>query len=151
DGADAHQNRFFRASGEVGVGSLPFLPSRRDEVAQLVKRIAHLSVETVEDMAIGLSTESERRRIEAAHEYGLLAIVVGPEQLRYIRAAKIYHTEYRPERQLRLRADFVVLHGSETRFGKNSGAWCWARIRSVRFGERREIHPPPPPSRRSGT
>lgn len=33
----------------------------------------------------------------------------------------------------------------------NSGAWCWARIRSVRFGERREIHPPPPPSGRSGT
>lgn len=147
-GADAHENTFFRSTSDVGVGSIPFLPGRREEVTQLVKRIAHLSAETVEDTTIGLSTEEERRRIEAAHEYGLLAIVVSDDQLNFIRTKRIYHTEYKADRQLRLRADFVVFIGSKARFGPKAAAWCWAPVRSVRFGERREIRPEPPPSLR---
>jgi hypothetical protein len=134
--------------GKVGVGGVPFLPSRRDEVTRLLRRIIAMSVDTVEDTTVELSTVDERQRIEWAHEYGLIAIVPTREQLDYIVRDGIYHTPYESHRRwgLRLKADFVLFLLSDSRFPGESGVCYQARIRSVHFGERREIEPPPPPS-----
>jgi len=145
-GADSARNTFCQAIEKVGVGAVPFLPDRTGEVAELIRRIARHSAETVEDAMVALSTEAERKRIEEAHEYGLLATVPSPENMDYIRSERIYHMPYRSDRQLRLRADFLVFLGSDKKFGKKSGVRSWAKVKSVRFGRRAEIKPSPPPS-----
>jgi hypothetical protein len=151
DGPDADRNTFFKAITDVGVGSVPFLPKRQSEVAELVRRIARHSEETIEDAMVALSTEEDRRRIEAAHELGLLAIVKNPAQWIFICNSRIYHMPYRRDRQLRLRAEFVVFVGSLSKFGASAGLLGWAQIRSVRFGARHAIEPAPPTDEGSGS
>jgi hypothetical protein len=90
-GADADKNRFVEAIGKVGVGGVPFLPSRRMEVTNLLRSIIQMSTDAVEDSVVELSTIDERKRIAWAHEYGLIAIVPSREQLDYI-LAPIYHS-----------------------------------------------------------
>jgi hypothetical protein len=152
-GADAEQNRFVQAIGKVGVGGVPFLPSRQVEVTNLLKRIIEMSAEHVEDTAVELSTGEERQRIEWAHEYGLIAIVPTKEQLDYIFRSGIYHTPYDQHRKwgLRLRADFILFLLSETKFPGQSGVAYKADIKSVHFGQRSEITPTPPASQRAST
>jgi hypothetical protein len=150
-GADASQNKFVKAIDSVGVGGLPFLPSRRDEVTRMLRRIIETSADSVEDAAIELSTVDERQRIEWAHEYGLIAIVRSPEQLNYIREKRVYHMPYSQQWALRLRADFVLLLLSESSFPGSAGVGFDATITSVHFGERCEISPSPPPSRRTNS
>jgi hypothetical protein len=152
-GADADQNRFVHAIGKVGVGGVPFLPSRQVEVTNLLKRIIQMSAEQVEDTAVELSTGEERQRIEWAHEYGLIAIVPTQEQLDYILQSGIYHTPYGQHRKwgLRLRADFILLLLSESKFPGQSGVAYQAEIQSVHFGARNEIIPAPPASQRGTT
>ena len=149
-GADADRNKFVQAIEKVGVGGVPFLPSRRGEVTNLLKRIIAMSADAVEDTAIELSTVEERQRIEWAHEYGLIAIVPSREQLDYVLAHGIYHSPYDKHRKwgLRLRADFILFLLSDSRFPGQSGVAYQAEIRSVHFGERGEIAPAPPVSRR---
>ena len=105
-----NKNRFVEAIGKVGVGGVPFLPSRRVEVTNLLRNIIQMSTDAVEDTAVELSTIDERRRIEWAHEYGLIAIVPSREQLDYILQSGIYHSPYDKHRKwgLRLRADFIL-------------------------------------------
>jgi uncharacterized protein len=146
-GADAEQNRFVKAIDSVGVGGLPFLPSRRNEVTRLLRKIIETSSDAIEDTTVELSTVEERQRIEWAHEYGLIAIVRSPEQLNYIRDKGVYHMPYSQHWALRLRADFVLLLLSESSFPGFAGIGFEAAIKSVHFGERHEISPPPPPSR----
>jgi hypothetical protein len=152
-GADAHRNRFVESIGKVGVGGVPFLPSRRGEVTKLLQRIIAMSVDAVEDTAVELSTVDERQRIEWAHEYGLIAIVPTREQLDYILRAGIYHTPYDRHRRwgLRLRAEFILFLLSDSMFPGESGVVYQAGIRSVNFGERREIDPPAPVSQRGSS
>lgn len=152
-GADADKNRFVQAIGKVGVGGVPFLPSRRVEVTNLLKQIIEMSAEAVEDTAVELSTAHERHRIEMAHEYGLIAIVPKPEQLTYVLEHAIYHTRYDQHRKwgLRLRADFILFILSESSFPGQSGVAFEAAIKSVHFGARRDIDPPPPPSSRGAS
>ena len=147
-GSDADQNKFSKAIDRVGIGGLPFLPSRRSEVTRLLRQIIETSSEAVEDAAVALSTIEERQRIEWAHEYGLIAIVRSPEQLAYIRQYKIYHMPYVQQWALRLRADFILLLLGETSFPGKAGVAFEAPIESVHFGERGEIAPAPPQSRR---
>jgi hypothetical protein len=149
-GADAHKNRFVEAIGKVGVGGVPFLPSRRVEVTNLLRNIIQMSTDAVEDAAVELSTIDERRRIELAHEYGLIAIVPSREQLDYILQSGIYHSPYDRHRKwgLRLRADFILFLLSESKFPGESGVAYQAEIKSVHFGDRQEIIPPPPASQR---
>jgi hypothetical protein len=149
-GADANRNRFVEAIGKVGVGGVPFLPSRRVEVTNLLRSIIQLSTDAVEDTAVELSTIDERRRIEWAHEYGLIAIVPSREQLDYILQSGIYHSPYDKHRKwgLRLRADFILFLLSESKFPGQSGVAYQAEIKSVHFGNRQEITPPPPASQR---
>ena len=152
-GPDADQNRFVRAIGQVGVGGVPFLPSRRGEVTRLLKRIIEMSGEAVEDTAVELSTAHERDRIEKAHEYGLIAVVPSREQLEYVLQSRVYHTPYRQHRKwgLRLRADFILFLLSESKFAGESGVAYEAPIRSIHFGQRSEIQPPPPASSRGSS
>jgi hypothetical protein len=150
-GADADQNKFVKAIDTVGVGGLPFLPSRRIEVTRMLRKIIETSSDAIEDTAVELSTVAERQRIEWAHEYGLLAIVRSPDQLHYIHENFIYHMPYSKQWALRLRADFVLLLLSETSFPGSAGVGFEARIKSVHFGERSEIFPSPPPSRRESS
>ncbi|MBZ0159203.1 MAG: restriction endonuclease-like protein [bacterium] len=152
-GADADKNRFVEAIGKVGVGGVPFLPSRRGEVTHLLRNIIQMSTDAVEDTAVGLSTTDERKRIEWAHEYGLIAIVPSREQLEYILRSGIYHTPYDKHRKwgLRLRADFILFLLSESKFPDQSGVAYQAEIKSLHFGDRREIIPPPPPSQRGSS
>ncbi|CAN5903818.1 hypothetical protein BH11VER1_BH11VER1_42210 [soil metagenome] len=152
-GADADRNRFVQAINKVGVGGLPFLPSRREEVTNLLRRIIEMSAEAVEDTSVELSTANERQRIEWAHEYGLIAIVPTREQLNYILSQGIYHSPYDKHKKwgLRLRADFILFILSESSFPGESGVGYEAVIKSVHFGERRDINPPPPPSSRGST
>ncbi|MBK8809270.1 MAG: DUF2357 domain-containing protein [Acidobacteria bacterium] len=149
-GADANQNRFFTSIRKVGIGGVPFLPSRRVEVTTLLRSIIQMSSDSVEDTSVELSTADERYRIESAHEYGLIAIVSSQEQLNYIREMGIYHSPYNRHRKwgLRLRADFILFLLSQSKFPGQSGVAFEAKIKSVHFGERREIAPPPPPSSR---
>ncbi len=149
-GADASQNRYVQAIGKVGVGAVPFLPGRRNEVTELLRKIIAMSSDSVEDTAVELSTAEERQRIEWAHEYGLIAIVPTREQLDYILNHGIYHTPYDKHKKwgLRLKADFLLLLLSESKFPGEAGVRYQAAIRSVHFGERREIEPPPPVSSR---
>ena len=149
-GADAYKNRFVEAIGNVGVGGVPFLPSRRVEVTNLLRSIIQMSTDAVEDTAVELSTVDERRRIEWAHEYGLIAIVPSREQLDYILQSGIYHSPYDKHRKwgLRLRADFILFLMSESKFPGQSGVAYQAEIKSVHFGGRQEIIPPPPASQR---
>ena len=152
-GADANKNRFVEAIGKVGVGGVPFLPSRRVEVTNLLRNIIQMSTDAVEDTAVELSTIDERRRIEWAHEYGLIAIVPSQEQLDYILQSGIYHSPYDKHRKwgLRLRADFVLFLLSESKFPGQSGVAYQAEIKSVHFGDRQEITPPPPASQRGSS
>ncbi len=150
-GADAEQNKFVKAIDSVGVGGLPFLPSRRDEVTRMLRRIIETSSDAIEDTSVELSTVEERQRIEWAHEYGLIAIVRSPEQLNYIRDKRVYHMPYSQQWALRLRADFVLLLLSETSFPGSAGVGFEAAIKSVHFGERHEIIPAPPASRRGNS
>ena len=150
-GADAEQNKFVKAIDSVGVGGLPFLPSRRDEVTRMLRKIIETSSDAVEDAVVELSTVDERQRIEWAHEYGLIAIVRSPEQLNYIRDKRVYHMPYSQQWALRLRADFVLLLLSESSFPGSAGVGFDAAIKSVHFGERCEIFPAPPPSRRANS
>ncbi len=152
-GADADQNRFVQAIGKVGVGGVPFLPSRQVEVTNLLKRIIEMSTDQVEDTAVELSTGEERQRIEWAHEYGLVAIVPTQQQLDYILQSGVYHTPYDKHRKwgLRLRADFILFLLSESKFPGQSGVAYQADIQSVHFGARDEITPTPPPSQRTST
>jgi hypothetical protein len=150
-GSDANRNRFVEAIGKVGVGGVPFLPSRRTEVTELLKRIIAISAEAVEDTSVELSTVDERQRIEWAHQYGLVAIVPTTQQLDYILREGVYHTPYDQHRKwgLRLRADFIVFLLSESKFPGKAGIAYQADIRSVHFGERKNIDPSPPPSERT--
>jgi hypothetical protein len=152
-GADADKNRFVEAIGKVGVGGVPFLPSRRVVVTNLLRSIIQMSADAVEDTAVELSTIDERRRIEWAHEYGLIAIVPSREQLDYILQSGIYHSPYDKHRKwgLRLRADFILFLLSESKFPGQSGVVYQAEINSVHFGDRREISPPPPASQRGSS
>jgi hypothetical protein len=150
-GADAEQNKFVKAIDSVGVGGLPFLPSRRDEVTRMLRRIIETSSDAIEDAAIELSTVDERQRIEWANEYGLIGIVRSPEQLNFIRNKRVYHMPYMQQWALRLRADFVLLLLSESSFPGSAGVGFDAAIKSVHFGERCEISPAPPLSRRANT
>jgi hypothetical protein len=152
-GADADRNRFVQAIGKVGVGGVPFLPSRRIEVTNLLRRIIEMSADAVEDTAVELNTVQERQRIEWAHEYGLIAIVPSREQLDYIVQQGIYHSPYDKHRKwgLRLRADFILFLLSESQFPSESGVAYQAEIKSVHFGDRREIVPPPPTSQRGSS
>jgi hypothetical protein len=152
-GADASQNRFVAAIAKVGVGGVPFLPSRRTEVTNLLRRIIQMSADAVEDTAVELSTTEERRRIEWAHEYGLIAIVPSREQLDYILQSFIYHSPYDKHRRwgLRLRADFILFLLSESKFPGRNGVAFEAGITSVHFGDRQEITPPPPASLRGSS
>lgn len=150
-GADAEQNKFVKAIDTVGVGGLPFLPSRRSEVTKMLRKIIETSSDAVEDSTVELSTIEERQRIEWAHEYGLIAIVRSPEQLNFIRDKGVYHMPYSQQWALRLRADFMLLLLSETSFPGSAGVSFEALINSVHFGERGEITPIPPPSRRSNS
>jgi hypothetical protein len=152
-GADANKNRFVEAIGKVGVGGVPFLPSRRVEVTNLLRNIIQMSTDAVEDTAVELSTIDERRRIEWAHEYGLIAIVPSREQLDYILQSGIYHSPYDKHRKwgLRLRADFILFLLSESKFPGQSGVAYQAEIKSVHFGDRQEIIPPPPASQRGSS
>jgi hypothetical protein len=112
-----------------------------------------MSSDAVEDTAVELSTIEERRRIEWAHEYGLIAIVPSREQLEYILESGIYHSPYERHRKwgLRLRADFVLFLLSESKFPGENGVRYEAEIKSIHFGERKEINPPPPPSQRGSS
>jgi len=152
-GADASQNRFVTAIGKVGVGGVPFLPSRRTEVTNLLRSIIQMSADAIEDTAVELSTTEERQRIEWAHEYGLIAIVPSREQLEYIRHSFIYHTPYDKHRKwgLRLRADFILFLLSESKFPGQRGVAFEAGIRSVHFGDRQDIIPRPPASLRGSS
>ena len=147
-GADADKNRFVQAISKVGVGGVPFLPSRRVEVTKLLKRIIEMSADAVEDTSVELSTANERQRIEWAHEYGLIAVVPTRAHLDYILAHGIYHSPYDKHKKwgLRLRADFILFILSETSFPGQSGVAYAAAIKSVHFGERQEIAPQPPAS-----
>jgi hypothetical protein len=149
-GADADQNRFVQAIPKVGVGGVPFLPSRQVEVTNLLKHVIEMTAEHVEDTAVELSTGEERQRIEWAHEYGLIAIVPTQQQLDYILQSGVYHTPYDKHRKwgLRLRADFILFLLSESRFPGQSGVAYQAEIKSVHFGERKDITPSPPVSQR---
>ena len=152
-GVDADRNQFVTAIGKVGVGGVPFLPSRRVEVTNLLRSIIQMSSDAVEDTAVELSTTEERRRIEWAHEYGLIAIVPSRQQLEYILHARIYHSPYDKHRKwgLRLRADFILFLLSESKFSGRSGVAFKAKIKSVHFGDRQEITPPPPASLRGSS
>ncbi|MGI8604460.1 MAG: DUF2357 domain-containing protein [Verrucomicrobiales bacterium] len=149
-GADADQNTFVEAIPKVGVGAVPFLPSRRGEVTKLLRQIIEMSADAVEDTAVELSTVEERQRIEWAHQYGLIGIVPSLAQLDYILQHRIYHTPYKSQRRwgLRLKADFILLLLSETNFPRAGGVAYQAEIRSVHFGDRHEIVPSPPASTR---
>jgi hypothetical protein len=149
-GSDAHLNRFVKSIGKVGVGGVPFLPSRRTEVTNLLRHIIEMSADAVEDTAVELSSVEERQRIEWSHEYGMIAIVPTPSQLEYILERGIYHTPYDRHRKwgLRLRAAFMLFLLSESKFPNQGGVAYQAEIQSVHFGERRQIDPPPPPSQR---
>lgn len=142
-GADADQNRFFKSISKIGVGALPFLPSRRSEVEALVRRIVATTAETVEDTAVELSSEAEVARIVKSHEYGLLGIVKNLAQLDYALREQIYHMPYR-SKQLRLRADFLILIISASQAKGSHGAVYHAKVRSVNFGARGSITPIPP-------
>ncbi len=142
-GADAEKNRFFKSIASVGVGALPFLPSRREEVKALIRQIVANSAETVEDLAVELSGTEEVARIVKSHEYGLLGIVKNRTQLEWALREKIYHMPYRAK-QLRLRADFVVLIISAAQSKEHYGAIYHAKVRSVNFGNRGSISPIPP-------
>jgi predicted component of viral defense system (DUF524 family) len=142
-GADAEKNRFFKSIASVGVGALPFLPSRREEVKALIRQIVANSAETVEDLAVELSGTEEVARIVKSHEYGLLGIVKNGAQLEWALREKIYHMPYRAK-QLRLRADFVVLIISAAQSKEHHGAIYHAKVRSVNFGARGSIMPIPP-------
>jgi hypothetical protein len=150
-GEDAHKNKFFKSITKVGVGGLPFLPSRRTEVTNILRRIIAATSESVSDSAIELSSVEERRRIEWAHEFGLLGIVSSQEQLEYIKKYRIYHMPYNPKVGLRLRADFILLLLSQSTFGKQAGAAFEARVRAFHMGTRDKITPRPPESRRGGS
>ncbi|MCX6934289.1 MAG: DUF2357 domain-containing protein, partial [Verrucomicrobia bacterium] len=141
-GADAEKNRFFKSIASVGVGALPFLPSRRGEVEALIRQIVANSAETVEDLAVELSGTEEVARIVKSHEYGLLGIVKSRTQLEWALREKIYHMPYRAK-QLRLRADFVVLIISAAQSKEHHGAIYHAKVRSVNFGARGSISPIP--------
>jgi predicted component of viral defense system (DUF524 family) len=142
-GADAEKNRYFISIAKVGVGALPFLPSRRSEVEALVRRIVATTAETVEDTAVELSSVAEVARIIKSHEYGLLGIVKNQAQLDYALRERVYHMPYR-SKQLRLRADFVILIISESQAKYDHGAVYHAKVRSVNFGTRGSITPIPP-------
>lgn len=101
-GSDANRNRFVEAIAKVGVGGVPFLPSSRAEVTDLLKRIIAISAEAVEDTSVELSTVDERQRVEWAHQYGLVAIVPTPQQLGYILREAVYHTPYDQHRKMGL-------------------------------------------------
>ena len=116
-----------------------------------IKRIIEISADAVEDTAVELSTADERQHMEGAHEYGLIAVVPTRAHLDSILAQSIYHSPYAPDNRhkkwgLRLRADFILFILSETSFPGQSGVACEAAIKSVHFGERREIDPQPPAS-----
>ncbi len=142
-GADADQNRFFKSIHQVGVGALPFLPSRQIEVTTFVRRMLSTTDESVEDQSIELSSAEEKARIVKSHEYGLLGIVRDQDQLDYALKHRIYHMHYTAQ-QLRLRADFIVLMISASKARGAHGALYHAKVRSVNFGARGEIAPYPP-------
>src|SRR5690606_29576709 len=112
----------------VGVGGLPFLPSRRGEVTRMLRKIIETSADSIEDTSVELSTVEERQRIEWAHEYGLIAIVRSAEQLSYIREKRVYHMPYSQQWALRLRADFILLLLSESSFPGSPGVAFEAEI-----------------------
>jgi hypothetical protein len=142
-GADADHNRFFKSIHQVGVGALPFLPTRQNEVKTFVRRMLNTTAESIEDQSIELSSAEEKARIVKSHEYGLLGIVRDQDQLDYALKHRIYHMRY-TSRQLRLRADFIVLMISASKAKGAHGALYHAKVRSVNFGARREIAPYPP-------
>lgn len=78
-----------------------------------------------------------------SHEYGLLGIVSHQAQLDYALREQVYHMPYR-SKQLRLRADFVILIISESQTKEQHGAVYHAKVRSVNFGTRGAISPLPP-------
>ncbi len=123
------------------------LPGRGEALLE-IKRIIEMSADAVEDTAVELSTANERQRIERAHEYGLIAVVPTRAHLDYILAQGICHSPYDKHKKwgLRLRADFILFMLSETSFPGQSGVACEVAIKSVHFGERREIGPQPPAS-----
>lgn len=89
--------------------------------------------------------------MERAYEYGLIAVVPTRAHLDSILTQGIYHSPYAPDNRhkkwgLRLRADFILFILSETSFPGQSGVACEAAIKSVHFGERREIDPQAPAS-----
>ena len=142
-GANADQNRFFKSIHQVGVGALPFLPTRQNEVKAFVRRMLSTTDESVEDQSIELSSAEEKLRIVKSHEYGLLGTVRDQARLDYALRHRIYHMPY-GSRQLRLRADFIVLLISESKSVGAHGAVFHAKVRSVNFSKRGEIQPPPP-------
>ncbi len=81
----------------------------------------------------------------------MIAIVRSPEQLNYIRDKRVYHMPYSQQWALRLRADFVLLLLSEASFSGAAGVGFEASIKSVHIGERQEILPTPPASRRANS
>lgn len=142
-GEDVTQNTFFQSIEKVGIGGVPFLPGRTKEVEHLLEQLVDASSESEEDRAVGLYSADERKRIVWSHQYGLVGIVRHPQQLDYIMRHRIYHMPYVRIRGARLRADFVLLFQSKTKFGVDAGIHLWAKIRSFQVGPRAEISPVP--------
>ena len=148
---DAAENRFVKSIDEVGIGGLPFLPGNTEPVRRLLNRLVGASSETEEDQAISLYSGDERQRIEWSHQYGLMGIIRHKEQLDYIFKNRIYHIPHTKFRGARLRADFILLFQSKTKFGKDAGVRYWAKVKSFHVTTRSEIDPEPTwPTRRTG-
>jgi hypothetical protein len=143
-GADAYKNRFFKSINKVGIGSLPFLPGVTSAVEEQLSRLVSASTETEEDRSISLYSVDEKERIAKSHEYGLMGIVRHPQQLEFIQKRRIYHMPYTRLRGVRLRADFILLFQSKSKFGPDAGIQHWANIKSFQVGQRTDIYPKPP-------
>lgn len=149
--ADATKNRFVGTIEQVGIGGLPFLPTRNEEVARLLRRIIDTSAEATEDSAVEFAPVRSRSEVEKAHSHGLLVDLHGPALRDYVEKHRVHPVPYRDGHPLRLRADFLVLFHATGAPGQPWFSLAHAAVKGIRVGPRSQIVPPPPPDGGSDT
>ena len=144
------RHTFFRSLDEVGIGALPFLPSRQDYVADFLRQLLFQSGWSLADRVLDHRAAIERARwMREAAQPALIAVIrPGVGQLEWIKENRLYYAPLPRLGKRKFSARWVALYqGRKDRGGQTGAVTHEAEVVAVDVKPRGAIKTPWAPSR----
>jgi|GEM_PF-253015 len=138
------RHTFYRSLELVGIGALPFLPSRKEYVREWLKGILTESGWGLSDRALEHAVASERAQwVREATEPVLIGVIrPGVNQLDWIKESRIYFAPLARLGQRRFAARWIAVYVGRRDRGGAGAVTCMAEVLSVEVMPRRKIKTP---------